>query len=466
MVPVSERYSRWQWVVILVIIGALTTTACSAQLPTTQTPSAKPASASGAPPIPEIPRQTVRFAHAPYIDHSQGIIGLEKGWFKEVGIEFAPPPNGETKLPSGQFQDALQKGTIDAASSSAAFTLPGLKQFPDVRMFSISTRFEGWGILADSKAGLKTYGDFVKSGASRSDAIKQTLAQMKGKRWVHPGFPATLLAVQVLMGLGGLTDKDVQRIAVPDNAQLVPMMRTGQADFFLGDGPSRAVLESSGFSSILNVSDLLEGTKASADSPEMNLVFYDGWLTTTKYWKENHDTVLRLASVQFRIADLITKNPDEALAIHVPFLNSVSGGTLTKEQAKTIYDSIDPFLTWEAQKPIFTDPNSPWYYTYELDVRIKALVDTGVYKAGEIKPESVTIAPDVYKELAALKLQAETTLTEVEAELQRAKQANKSLQQTEQLVARAKAFHAAYDFLDAQRFAAAAREWAAYEAQR
>ena len=45
---------------------------------------------------PEIPNVQVRYAHLPYFDHSQAIIGLKQGWFKEVGITYVPNDTGIT----------------------------------------------------------------------------------------------------------------------------------------------------------------------------------------------------------------------------------------------------------------------------------------------------------------------------------------------------------------------------------
>ena len=43
---------------------------------------------------PEIPQVTVKFGHEPYFDHTQAIIGIEQGWFEDVGITLAPDNQG------------------------------------------------------------------------------------------------------------------------------------------------------------------------------------------------------------------------------------------------------------------------------------------------------------------------------------------------------------------------------------
>ena len=42
----------------------------------------------------DIPAATVKFGMRPYADNTFYVIGMKKGWFKEVGIEFDPAPYG------------------------------------------------------------------------------------------------------------------------------------------------------------------------------------------------------------------------------------------------------------------------------------------------------------------------------------------------------------------------------------
>ena len=60
-----------------------------------------------APPEPgtEIPQVTVTFGMRPYADNTFYVIGMEKGWFKDVGITVAPAPYGlkTTRTSGSQF---------------------------------------------------------------------------------------------------------------------------------------------------------------------------------------------------------------------------------------------------------------------------------------------------------------------------------------------------------------------------
>ena len=62
--------------------------------------------------LPEIPERTVRFASLPFLDHAQGYIGSKQGWFKEVGIELDPSPNGRVILPAQRAALHAQVGFL------------------------------------------------------------------------------------------------------------------------------------------------------------------------------------------------------------------------------------------------------------------------------------------------------------------------------------------------------------------
>ncbi len=413
------------------------------------------------PSVPQIPKQVVRFGNTAYLDGTQAIIGVEKGFFSEVGIELDPAPAGRVITTAAEMPALLVAGTIDVGVQGMAMLLSSLKQFPSLREFVISDRFQGWAIMAQPDGGWKSYRDFRNEGLSPEDAVKKTLAQLKGKRWTHANLPGSILAVNVILKLGGLTSKDVDLIPVAEPETVALMLRK-QADFQLGGAPSRMKLQGAGFKPILEVIDLVKHAKPSTESPELALAWYTGWVTTTDFWQKRHDTVLRMASVMFRISKFIKEQQKEALNIHVPFTNKVAGTSITPEDGKFIYEVLDPFLTFEDQQPILQDPKSPLYYKWPLEARIKLLVDQGVFKPGEITADSATIEPEVYKELLDLKAKTDQALPQAKTAIDEAKNAGRDASKAEEFLKKAGSLYSNYQFLDALRFATAAKEWAEY----
>jgi ABC-type nitrate/sulfonate/bicarbonate transport system substrate-binding protein len=412
------------------------------------------------PAIPEIPKQVVRYAHAPFLDHTQAVIGMQKGWFDDVGIDIQPKPYGLV-IPSEQRPAALAAGTVDMVSASVAAMLAVMKQQPNIRFFAAGDIFQGYAILAQPDGGYKTYQDFLKSGDKPDEAMVKAIRQMRGKRWAAQGLAVTQQFVDLVLEKAGMTRNDLTIIPV-DDPKTVNLMLTRQADFQTAGAPARMELQGKGMIPILTILDMAQNARASADSKELRAVYMDGWVTTSEFWDKHRDTVLRMASVQFRITKFINSNQREALEIHVPFLNSVAGRNLTLEDGRRIYEELDPFLTFEQQHRLYFDKTYPLYYEWEVGAKISAYEERGVYKSGEMTVDKATLAHTVYFTLLDLKTKTDRLMPEVLGAIDTAKRRGKNPARAMELQQRAQLFYDAYSFLDAYRFAVAAKEWAEY----
>src|SRR5262249_47675742 len=148
--------------------------------------------------------------------------------------------------------------------------------------------------------------------------------------------------IDLSMQKGGITLGDLDAVGAPDDSSNVALMQAKRADFQVGGVPSRLTLEQAGFKPILTSGDLAAYAKPSADSVELRAVFQDGWLATDKWINDNYETALRIASVGFRINQFIADHPDDAAAIHTPYLNSVAGTNFENGAAKIAYSGLDP----------------------------------------------------------------------------------------------------------------------------
>jgi hypothetical protein len=221
-------------------------------------------------------------------------------------------------------------------------------------------------------------------------------------------------------------------------------MRTRQADFQVGGVPSHLVLEREGFKPILTSNDLASAAKPSPESDELASIFADGWACTRQYYKSHRATVLRMASVNFRIVKFIHDSPDEALSIHMPYLTQVTGQPFTAAEGKIIYSSLDPFYTFEQQRPWYYDPNSPYYYANLNGAIIHSFVEQGVFKNPPPQVSDVIVANEVYADLESLKAECDQLFAKLDAA------------GAGQLAAQAHKFYDAYDYYDAQIAAQAA----------
>jgi hypothetical protein len=177
-------------------------------------------------------------------------------------------------------------------------------------------------------------------------------------------------------------------------------------------------------------------------------VFTDGWATTSDYYKQNHDTTLRLASVNFRITKFMNEHQDEALALHMPYLSQVTGQTFTPADGKAIYESLDPFFAFEDQRDWYHNPQSPYYFRNLNGSLIQSFVSQGIYKNAPPSVDDVIYADDVYYELEQLKADTDALFARIRESgvVDRNKEAAT-------LYERARSFYDAYDYLDSRRLA-------------
>ncbi|MBB5755107.1 ABC transporter substrate-binding protein [Prosthecomicrobium pneumaticum] len=396
---------------------------------------------------PEIPSVEVRYGHLPYYDHTQAIIGLDKGWFKEVGITFTPDDRGIV-VNAEDGPGVFASGRVDVLSGSAQMMLPAIKSLPPFKVFFYADIFQGYAIMAQADSGAKSFAEFVAEGQAPDEAYRSTMAQLKGKRFAFPTEAAIKGFIDLALQKGALTLADVDAVGAPGDSANVALMQAGRADFQVGGVPSRMTLETAGFKPILTSGDLAAYAAASPDSVELRAVFHDGWLASDAWIEANYDTVLRIASVGFRINQFIADHPDDAAAIHTPFLNSVAGTSFENAMAKVAYSGLDPFWTFDQQEGWILDKANPLNAEYVIGSAIKIYEEQGLFQPGEVKWDQTTVAQKVYADLLDYKKKTDEILAGVEGKDLSA--------EAGELIEKAKAFYAAFDFLDAYRFASAA----------
>lgn len=415
------------------------------------------------PKIPEIPQHGVRAVQEPYYSCSISIIGIEKGWFKELGITFLPEPHGKV-VTGAETVPMLASKTIDMIDQPSIFALGAIKDLPPVKVFVYDNIFFGYAVLGQPE--YKSVEEFTAEGFTHAESIEKAVAQMEGKRMGYDGSPSARSFIATVLGKSGLSLTDTELSAFED-PELQAMMLTGELDFADGMGlPALQTLTSKGMKKIVSASDIVKTAKATADSPELRTVYEIGWTTYDSFIEEHYDTILRFSSVVWRIARFVNEHQDEAIRIHLPFVNSISGTRNTYEQIKFSHDVLDPFVTFEEQWRWFFDTSYPLYEDYVLGSFINGWVEAEYLEPGEVKPSDITIARKVYIDMLHLRDESYLTMNQtkrlIEKAEKEAKVSTESLDQANSLLARASYFYENYDYLDASRFAKAAKEWIEY----
>lgn len=355
----------------------------------------------------EIPQVSVKMGLAPYADHTDSSIAIENDWFKEVGIDLE-----WTAADPDKFIGMLSAGSLDIITGCESNFIPALDKL-ETKAFVLNDAFFGYAIIAQPDSGAKSYAQFREEGAEPEEAVIKTMEQLKGKKYAYSSESGLKGFIDLCFEKGGMTREDVESLVQEDANGLVLMMNK-EADFQTGGVPTRVTLEGKGFKPILTTMDLLETAEASPDSKELLSVVHGSWNCTKEYADKNHDTLLRLASVKFRVNQYIKEHPDESAEIHAGFLNKIAGTELTTDEIKVSYNTLSPFYTFDEQESWFHDESDPLYWSYVSESLIKMYEKEGVLKEGEHQASDFMMAQDIYDELAEYKNTAEKNLAQLE----------------------------------------------------
>lgn len=352
----------------------------------------------------------IRFGMLPYGDHTQAIIGIEKGWFKEVGIDLQ-----HEVIKIENLVPFLSNGTLDVSSSPAGLLYPAYESSPNLSVFVFADIFQGYAIVAQPGLGCKSFSEFVESGLPPDEAYRKTVSQLRGKTFAYPSETAIKPFIDIVLQKGGLTREDFTSL-VQDDALTINAMRNKSADFQVGGAPSRIVLQREGFKPIITSQDIAQYAKPSHLSKELGSVFPDGWATSRETYENDLPTILRLASVCFRINDFIVNHQEEALRIHMPFLSKVTGESFTVESGKIIYEDLDPFYTFDQQRAWFHDEANPYFYRHINGAGLQSFIDQGIYDGAPPDIEKFILADDVYLKMEELKAESLKLFARIESE--------------------------------------------------
>jgi ABC-type nitrate/sulfonate/bicarbonate transport system substrate-binding protein len=385
----------------------------------------------------EQPLRTVTFGVLPYADHTYVIIGLEKGWFKEVGIDLQP-----RVIKVDQIVPFLKNGTLDIVSTPPAILFASYENAPNLVHFVFGDLFQGYALMGPKTA--TTYSELSAAGRPSATAVEEVMAQLKGKVFAYPPEAAIKPFIDLIVQRGRLAPDSFKAMVV-DDPLTVNAMRSGQAQFQVGGVPSRLTLQKEGFRPILRAVDLAKTARPSPDSPELAGILQNGWATTLEFYRDHYDTILRMASVNYRIMQFIRDRPREAAAIHMPYLSSVTGEKFTEKDAEVIYSDLDPFVPFDEQREWFHDPNSNFFYRNINGAILASFVRQGIYKGLPPELDKVIRSADVYKELERLRAEANDTLQRIRRSGQEAK--------ASKLVKEAERDMSYFNFLDASQLA-------------
>jgi len=391
----------------------------------------------------EVPAVDVSLGMRPYANDLIFVAGIKQGFYKDVGLTITPAPYGRKVLPD-QAIPLLVNKQIDFMALYPPDIIATMDSVQNIRFIALTDLFQGFAILARPNSNTKTVGQFMSEGLTFEEAMKRTMAQLKGKSFVTAPVVDNRIFLETVFSLGRMNmEKDTKLVVTPDSNAL-QLESGGKIDFASPTGaPFTAQLRLAGWISLVTPLDVLTNMPAGLGSPTAALVGTPGVACDAQWARQHAETVLRFTSVMFRIIEQEQKVPDLMLKSMLDYVNSFAGTSLDIAGLKLTIDTLSPLSNFEFQKNYFDNQNSALYYRTAFDAAVKFNVDKGVLPKGKYDADDVIWAASVYHSLVALKQAADDLLKRIEgSNLSAGNQA---------LVDKAKQFYAWYDYLDAYR---------------
>jgi hypothetical protein len=398
-----------------------------------------------APPEPgtTIPAASVQFGMRPYADNTFYIIGIRKGWFKDVNITIEPQPEG-LKVTDTNVTALLLNGQLDLISEYCPLMLPLYKTTRLLKCIAFTNNSIGETILANPKLKLKTFKDYMKEGKDFKTALHDTLAPLQGKTLVGAPELSDRPFEELSQQMSGVTWK----LQIMEDSKSLVLAKSDQIDFINPEGtPIVYLLEKAGWTPLLNNDDIITNAAGGVDSPVERLVAVVGMGANANFVNAHPNTVLRFLSVVWRIMDEMKKDPS-LFDIQAPYLNSVAGTDFDGKGVAEVVNSLDPFAPFEYGKTFYEDTKSARYYKNLYTAIIDDYVAHNIVPKGAVTPDQFIWGAAIWKQAMEYKtktdalmagLQGKTLAVDKKAQLDKAKQ-----------------LYDWYDYLDAFRLATAA----------
>lgn len=390
----------------------------------------------------DIPKATIKFGMRPYADNTFYIIGMKKGWYDEVGISFDPAPYG-IKANDSNVNTLLLNGQLDVISQYCPLMLPTYKDSDKLKCVGFTDNFLANAILARPELKLKTFKDYIAEGMDYEAALTATLKPLEGKTLVG----APQLSDRPFEEYLGKTSGVKWNLQVLDDAKSLVLAKAGREDFVNPEGaPIVYTLRQAGWTSIVDIGDLIKYGPGGVDSPIEPLIGIVGVGANSDYVNKNQNTLLRFMSVVWRIFDEVKKDPS-LYDLQAPYLNSFAGTDLDGKGVEATVNILHPFTAFEDDSHYYAEPERTDYYANVWGAIIKDFESHGIIPAGKVTPDDVVWGGPIWKQMVDYRDKTDELMKKIEGvSLDAGKQA---------LVDKAKAFYAARDYLDSYRLSLA-----------
>lgn len=307
--------------------------------------------------------RTIRLGLSPYQDYMSTMIGVEKGWFEEAGLDL------QIYFQEwGEQTESLAGGSLDMINQCDTDILTRAVAFPEQVFANIVYYFAGSGVLVRPDSGLTTFQENLDALGDKEAAIEATGAQLKGRTAIAAHNTDHELTIAILAQKGGLAPfEDLEWIDMPPAEGLAAFLG-GTGDLYNGGIPQRLRGLAEGMALLVTVQDLL---------PEGAI--FCGFATTEDWYEQNIDAIVDFQSVWYRIQRFVKNNPTEAYRIISDNLKAQTGEGVTPEQLALVWNQLEFFPTSgiDMAETVF-DPASDWYWRTRFEYVLDFYRNAGV----------------------------------------------------------------------------------------
>ncbi len=391
----------------------------------------------------DVPAAKVTFGMRPYADNTFYIIGMKKGWFKDVGITILPEPEG-LKVTDTNVVALLLNGQVDMSSEFCPLILSTYKSSNKLKCVAFTDNFLGEAIVANPKLKLKSFKDYIKEGKSFDEAIKATIAPLQGKTLVGAPELSDRPFEEAVAKFAGVT----WQLQVLDDSKSLVLAKGDRVDFVNPEGaPIVFTLMQAGWTDLIDIGDLFNYGPGGLDSPIEHLVANVGIASNSDFVSKNQNTVLRFLSVVWRTIDAVAKDPS-LHELQAPYLNSVAGTSLDAKGVASTIKILDPLTSFDGDSVFYSDEKTVLFYKNAWTAIIDDYVAHGIIPKDAVTADDIIWGAAIWHQMKDYQAKTDVLLKSFEG---RDLSADKK-----DLVAKAKQYYEWFDFLDAYRLAMAA----------
>jgi NitT/TauT family transport system substrate-binding protein len=269
------------------------------------------------------------FGISPFQDTFLPIIGKEKGWYQEEGLDIEFKILGWTEIQEALSSNSKQK--IDIGINNISSVVATYNNNPNlVYLYGFNTFDNGFALMIRPDNKLKPLSYFLSQGFERNEAIRLTSQQLKGKKVITTSNTDMEQGVAAAAKKGGLSFKtDIEIINLNPDEGLAAFL-TGNGDAYIGGIPQRTRAGKEGMVEMLTGIDL-------GPAP------INGIVSTKDFYKNHKEEIIKILKVWFRIVNYVEENKDEAAAIIVKKLNETSSANFTIDDFKLFWNNYEHY---------------------------------------------------------------------------------------------------------------------------